>query len=158
MSGNRINAHKRIDLVQKLLVVFTVVTFLFSATLWVSSKYRGYEFRVFPFSFPLPYEFFRWFNDFKKIHLLMQEIQSGSLGRPPGGGNDNPLQYYCLENSMDRRAWQATVWTHQEFYTAEHASMRAVFKLDFVAWQNSDVKQFFLFSQRSNHFTRRYLP
>ena len=66
MSGNRINAHKRIDLVQKLLVVFTVVTFLFSATLWVSSKYRGYEFRVFPFSFPLPYEFFRWFNDFKK--------------------------------------------------------------------------------------------
>ena len=158
MSGNRINAHKRIDLVQKLLVVFTVVTFLFSATLWVSSKYRGYEFRVFPFSFPMPYEFFRWFNDLKKIHLLMQEIQSGSLGRPPGGGNDNPLQYYCLENSMDRRTWQATVWTHQEFYTAEHASMRAVFKLDFVAWQNSDVKQFFLFSQRSNHFTRRYLP
>ena len=88
----------------------------------------------------------------------MQEIQSGSLGRTPGGGNDNPLQYSCLENSMDRRAWQATVWTHQEFYTAEHASMRAVLKLDFVAWQNSDVKQFFLFSQRSNHFTRRYLP
>ena len=23
-------------------------------------------------------------------------------GRPPGGGNDNPLQYSCLENSMDR--------------------------------------------------------
>ena len=30
-------------------------------------------------------------------------------GRSPGGGNHNPLQYYCLENSMDRRAWQATV-------------------------------------------------
>ena len=26
-----------------------------------------------------------------------------------GGGNGNPLQYSCLENSMDRGAWQATV-------------------------------------------------
>jgi len=31
------------------------------------------------------------------------------LGRPAGGGNGNPLQYSCLENSMDRGAWQATV-------------------------------------------------
>ena len=31
------------------------------------------------------------------------------LGRYPGGGNDNPLQYYCLENPMDRGAWWATV-------------------------------------------------
>ena len=30
-------------------------------------------------------------------------------GRPSGGRNDNPLQYSCLENSMDRRAWQTTV-------------------------------------------------
>ena len=29
-------------------------------------------------------------------------------GRSPGGGNGNPLQYSCLENSMDRRAWRAT--------------------------------------------------
>ena len=29
-------------------------------------------------------------------------------GRSPGGGNGNPLQYSCLENSMDRGAWQAT--------------------------------------------------
>ena len=27
----------------------------------------------------------------------------------PGGGNGNPLQYSCLENPMDRRAWWATV-------------------------------------------------
>ena len=26
-------------------------------------------------------------------------------GRSPGEGNGNPLQYYCLENSMDRGAW-----------------------------------------------------
>ena len=31
------------------------------------------------------------------------------LGRSPGEGNDNPLQYSCLENSMDRGAWWATV-------------------------------------------------
>ena len=30
-------------------------------------------------------------------------------GRSPGEGNGNPLQHSCLENSMDRRAWQATV-------------------------------------------------
>ena len=31
------------------------------------------------------------------------------LGRSSGGGNDNPLQYSCLENSMDRGTWRATV-------------------------------------------------
>ena len=30
-------------------------------------------------------------------------------GRSPGGGHDNPLQYSCLENPMDRGAWWATV-------------------------------------------------
>ena len=32
-----------------------------------------------------------------------------SSGRSPGEGNGNPLQYSCLENSMDRGAWQAIV-------------------------------------------------
>jgi len=31
------------------------------------------------------------------------------LGRSPGEGKSYPLQYSCLENSMDRRAWQVTV-------------------------------------------------
>ena len=30
------------------------------------------------------------------------------LGRSPGGGHGNPLQYSCLENPMDREAWRAT--------------------------------------------------
>ena len=29
------------------------------------------------------------------------------LGRSPGEGNDNPLQYSCLEDPMDRGSWQA---------------------------------------------------
>ena len=31
------------------------------------------------------------------------------LGRSPGEENGYPLQYFCLENSMDRGCWQATV-------------------------------------------------
>ena len=31
------------------------------------------------------------------------------LGRSPGGGQDNPLHYSCLENPMDRGVWWATV-------------------------------------------------
>ena len=40
---------------------------------------------------------------------------AGDLGsipgseRSPGGGNEYPLQYSCLENSIDRGAWRATV-------------------------------------------------
>ena len=29
------------------------------------------------------------------------------LGKSPGGGHGNPLQYSCLENPVDRGAWQA---------------------------------------------------
>ena len=42
------------------------------------------------------------------------------LGRSPGVGNDNPLQYSCLENSTDRGAWQATVHGVTESDTTEH--------------------------------------
>ena len=31
------------------------------------------------------------------------------LGRSPGGGHGNPLQYSCMENPKDREAWWATV-------------------------------------------------
>ena len=47
--------------------------------------------------------------------LLESACNSGDLGsiprlkRCPGEGNDTLLQYSCLENSMDRGAWQATV-------------------------------------------------
>ena len=35
------------------------------------------------------------------------------LGRSPGEGHDNTLQYSCLENSIDRGAWQGTVHESQ---------------------------------------------
>ena len=34
-------------------------------------------------------------------------IWTPGSGRSPGGGNGNPLQYFCLENPMDRGAWRA---------------------------------------------------
>ena len=37
---------------------------------------------------------------------LLEELQED----PPEEANGNPLQYSCLENSMDRRAWRATVY------------------------------------------------
>jgi len=41
------------------------------------------------------------------------------LGRSPGGGNSNALQYSCLENPMDRGAWPATVKGHKESIMTE---------------------------------------
>ena len=57
----------------------------------------------------------------KVKNLLASAGEAGSipgLGRSPGEGNGNPLQYTCLGSSMDRGAWWATVhglpksWTH----------------------------------------------
>ena len=39
------------------------------------------------------------------------------LGRSPGGGHGNPLQCSCLENSMDKGAWRATVHKGTESQT-----------------------------------------
>ena len=41
------------------------------------------------------------------------------LGRSPEGGNGNLLWYSCLENSVDRGAWQATVHQVKEPDTTE---------------------------------------
>ena len=47
--------------------------------------------------------------------------------RSPEEGSGNPLQYSCLENPVDREAWQATVhevaksYTQLSIYTCKHA-------------------------------------
>ena len=43
------------------------------------------------------------------LERLERRVSIPGLGRSPGEGNSNPLQYSCLENPMDRRAWRATV-------------------------------------------------
>ena len=39
------------------------------------------------------------------VYNVRDPGSSPGLGRSPGEGNGNPLQYYCLENPMDREAW-----------------------------------------------------
>ena len=43
-------------------------------------------------------------------------------GRSTGEGNGNPLQYYCMENPMDRGVWQATVHGVTKSDTTERRS------------------------------------
>ena len=43
-------------------------------------------------------------------------------GRSPGGGHGNPLQYSCLENPKDRRAWWATVHGVTQSWTPTDAT------------------------------------
>ena len=45
------------------------------------------------------------------------------LGRSPGGRTGNPLQYFCLENSMDRGDWWATVLGVANNHRTEQLSM-----------------------------------
>ena len=48
------------------------------------------------------------------------DVRDGSaseLGRSPGGGHGNPLQFSCLEDLMDRGAWQATVYSVTQSWT-----------------------------------------
>ena len=57
----------------------------------------------------------RWHSDKKLTYQCMwcrRHRDTGSipeLGRSPGGGNGNPLQYPVLKNPVDKVAWQATV-------------------------------------------------
>ena len=67
---------------------------------------------------------------FIRASLVAQTVKNLSLalihrlGRSPGEENGYPLPYSCLENSMDRRAWRATVrevpkrWTQLNTHTS----------------------------------------
>ena len=50
----------------------------------------------------------------KNLHVHAGNVRDiGSISgseRSPGGGHGNPLQYFCLENPMDREAWWATAY------------------------------------------------
>ena len=50
----------------------------------------------------------------KKLPASARDVRDGGsipgLGRSPGEGHGNPLQYSCLENPVDRGAWWATVY------------------------------------------------
>ena len=63
-------------------------------------------------------------------------------GRSPGGGHSNPLQYPCLENPMDRGAWQFTHSTIQLKIFSRHTLM------------SSKLQEFLTYSQSALHLMK----
>ena len=62
------------------------------------------------FKTPLPIQGFPGGSDGKEPACSAGDLGSiPESGRSPGEGNGNPLQYFCLEKSMDRGSWWATV-------------------------------------------------
>ena len=57
------------------------------------------------------------------------------LGRSPGGGHGNPLQYSCLENPMERETWWTTVhgvaknWTRLKWHTHAFRNLQPLYFL-----------------------------
>ena len=64
-------------------------------------------------------------------------------GRSPGGGQGNPLQYSCLENSMDRGAWLAT------FHRVAESDMTEVTQQQIKAMK--DIKTHYLHFKRTKY-------
>ena len=75
------------------------------------------------------------------------------LGRSPGEGNGNPLHYSCLENSMDRGAWWATLhevtknWTRLNDYhfmegSVHQAPQLVFYSVDYGETMRSDMIRF----------------
>ena len=56
------------------------------------------------------------------MHETRHEGSIPESGRSPGEENGNPLQYSCLESSMDRGAWWATIHRLAESYMTEWLS------------------------------------
>ena len=65
----------------------------------------------------VPLVFCDFFGFIKNLSACARDLRDPGLipgsGRSSGGGNDNLLWYSCLENSMDRGAWRATVQGQQ---------------------------------------------
>ena len=73
-----------------------------------------------------------WFSGKESACNIGDSWKTGSVpgvGRSPGEGNDNPLQYSCLGNLIDRGDWQAAVYGVKK-------------KWDVIWWLNSKIKIF----------------
>ena len=75
-------------------------------------------------------------------------------GRSPGGGNDNPLQYSCLENPMDSGVWWAIVHGVSESDMTEYArTIRNKASVAIDVWELVDqlkFGRFLYFPQKMN--------
>ena len=69
-------------------------------------------------------------------------------GRSPGGGNDNPLQYSCLENPMDGGAWLQSRG-RKKLDTTEWL---ALLNLNILMWDPSPTQALTFFSDHKSTF------
>ena len=75
-------------------------------------------------------------NDKESIYNVGVLGSIPGLGRSPGEGNGNPLQYSCLKNSMDRGAWRATV------HGVKKLDMTEWLTLTFILWTPCSIEVF----------------
>ena len=74
-------------------------------------------------------------------------------GRSPEEGHGNPLQYSCLENLIDRGAWQATVHGVTELVMTERLSMHGKLKRSVRHSQSISLLDF-VYSKESHGIVR----
>ena len=81
----------------------------------------------------------QWLNGASQVVLVVKNLPANAgevrdmgpipgLGKPSEGGYSNPLQYSCLENSMERETWQATIQTSACMHAHKHTHIYMVVK------------------------------
>ena len=82
----------------------------------------------------------RWLSGKESASTAGATGDTGSIprsGRSPGEGHGNPLQYFCLENPMDKGAWWATVHGVAKSRTRlKRLSMHTYISTDFISKHN----------------------
>ena len=73
-------------------------------------------------------------------------------GRFPGEGNGNPLQYSCLENLLDRKAWWATVYGVANSWTQLSTSLQHISRL---INKYCCLTAFYWFCYRLSHYIKK---
>ena len=66
------------------------------------------------------------------------------LGRSPGEGNGNPLQYSCMENSMDKGAWWATTLGSHRVGHEHHHQLLGFFGFILKGTRKSNSQMMFI--------------
>ena len=100
---------------------------------------RGYKYRLTVYPHLKIGSSFPGVSEVKASACKAEDLGSiPGLGRSPGEGNGNPLQYSCLENPMDRGAWRATVHgvtesqTRLSNFTFTPASKQILYHLSYM--------------------------
>ena len=111
-------------------------------------QYSGYQNKVshthfFGFPVPIIVMFTLWDSlaaqRIKSLPVMQETCLIPGSGRSPGEENGNPLQYSCLENPMDGRAWWATVHTVSKSATDQlHFQYTVVY---YEVWNSSTSKE-----------------